>query len=148
MSKLTNWMEEMRKSTVISSNQTRVQKPVTLRLDGLRSMMLEDLADKVGMTKTALGEQIMELAIIDAWEAFKGGRFEPEDLRDLEARLGKSSGILPPPVPPIFPDFDPALFALGNRPPEPPKNGFTTEFKVEDPKPDEGDLRTGAGKKP
>jgi hypothetical protein len=60
--------------------------------------------------------------------------------------------VHPPPVPPIFPDFDPAQFALGNRPPDPPMNGFTTEFKVGKPAgpmaPDLGDLRTGAGEKP
>lgn len=44
------------------------------------------MAERLGITKTALAGQIIELAIMDAWETFKGGPMDPDDLARLEAR--------------------------------------------------------------
>src|SRR5881396_1298468 len=85
MSKLRAWLEAEKTGRVISGIGERAKTSVTCRIDRLHLRMLEKLATATGRTRTACAEQILELAIVDAWRAWFGVDPLPAEVAQMEA---------------------------------------------------------------
>ncbi len=72
MGRLTDWVKAQKTGVVVSGLNERAKTSVTCRIDDLHLQMLGRLAGELGMTRTAYAEQILELAIQDAWTDWFG----------------------------------------------------------------------------
>src|ERR1041385_6445174 len=82
--KVEKWIEAQKAARIASGNPGRVKTNLNIRVDDLRLGIVIELSQEMGMTKRGFAEQLIELALTEAWEKFHGKPLEPADVKRLE----------------------------------------------------------------
>ncbi|MCW3054733.1 MAG: hypothetical protein JWN14_3903 [Chthonomonadales bacterium] len=96
MGKVEKWIEAKKAAKAASGAQGKPRTAISVRVTDLRMGMLAELAKEMGMTRSGFAEQLIDLAITEAWEKYNGREASLGDIKRLEA-LNAQQQIKPPP---------------------------------------------------
>lgn len=84
MPSISDWIKEQVETLKVYESEGRSQVRMTVRLDAIDRLLLERIAEKLQMTKTACADQLLALAVRQAAVEFGMSRIEGAQLMRYE----------------------------------------------------------------